>query len=347
MSLTVGVARDDRFLEHKTGHFHPEHPQRLTAIYRMLDQAFVGRVDFYTPEPASLEWIEKVHTPAYIKRILKTAEQRISSLAPDTPVSAGTYRAAWLAVGACLQGVDALVSGRCNAFFAMVRPPGHHAMADRAAGFCVFNNIAVAARYAVEKYGLDRILIIDWDIHHGNGIHDIFYDDPKVFYMSTHDIMLYPYSGALEETGSGPGKGCTMNIPIDRDMTEDDILYIYADILPSLFAGYRPRMVIVAAGFDAHTADPIGRSRWSDAVYAGITGLLVGLSRQSRPQASLLFSLEGGYDPQALTASVKTVLDTLLAGHEPETPTLKPGPAARDLVHSVRRIHSPLGVIHD
>lgn len=347
MGLTVGVARDGRFLEHKTGHFHPEHPHRLTAIHRMLDQAFADRVAFYTPEPATLEWIEKIHTPAYIKRILKTAEQRITSLAPDTPVSAGTYRAAWMAVGACLQGVDALVSGRCDAFFALVRPPGHHALADRAAGFCVFNNIAIAARYGIERYGLERILVIDWDIHHGNGIHDIFYDDPRVFYLSTHDIMLYPYSGALDETGSGPGKGYTMNIPIDRDMTDDDILYLYADILPSLFAGFRPQIIMVAAGFDAHSDDPIGRSRWSETVYAGITRLLIRPGRHLTPPAPLLFSLEGGYDPQSLTASVKAVLTTLLADHETETPRPNPGPAARDLVRKVRLIHSPMGVIHD
>lgn len=350
MGLTVGVARDDRFLEHKTGHFHPEHPQRLSAIYRMLDQSFADQVTFYKPEPAALEWIEKVHTPAYIKRILKTAEQRITSLAPDTPISAGTYLAAWLAVGACLQGVDALVSGRCDAFFALVRPPGHHALADRAAGFCVFNNIAIAARYAREKHELERILVIDWDIHHGNGICELFYDDPTVYYFSTHDIMLYPYSGALDETGGGPGKGYTMNIPIARDMTDEDILYLYNDILPSLFAGFRPRMVMVAAGFDAHTSDPIGRSRWSDAVYTGITRLLIRLSRQFHTPVPLLFSLEGGYDPPSLNASVKAVLTTLLTYHETEPPPEhrpKPDSAARDLSRTIRSIHLPLGVLHD
>ncbi len=347
MSLTVGIARDDRFLEHKTGHFHPEHPNRLAAIYRMLDQSFADRVIFYTPEPAALEWIEKVHTPAYIKRIMKTAEQRITSLAPDTPVSAGTYKAAWLAVGACMQGVDMLVSGRCDAFFALNRPPGHHALVDRAAGFCVFNNIAIAARYAIERYGLERILVIDWDIHHGNGIHDIFYNDPRIFYLSTHDIMLYPYSGAIEETGQGEGLGYTINIPIARDMTENDILYLYADILPSLFAGFRPQMVMVAAGFDAHSADPIGRSRWSEAVYAGITRLLIRMGRYLTPPAPLLFALEGGYDPQSLSASVKAVIEALLAHHEPKTPAPNPSPAAKDLARTVRRIHSPLGVIHD
>ncbi len=350
MNLTIGVSRDDRFLEHKTGHFHPEHPQRLTAIYRMLDQTFADRVKFFNPEPAALEWIEKIHTPAYIKRIMKTAEHRITSLAPDTPASASTYRAAWLAVGACLQGVDALVSGQYDAFFALARPPGHHALPDRAAGFCVFNNIAIAARYAIDRYGLERVLIIDWDIHHGNGIHDIFYEDPRVFYLSTHDIMLYPYSGELEETGRGKGEGYTMNIPLDRDMSENDILYLYAEILPLIFKGFKPAMVIVAAGFDAHSDDPIGRSRWSTSIYAGITRLLCALGRGLTPPAPLLLSLEGGYDPSSLNASVKAVLAALMKNREPEEPEIsgpQPDPAMRDLVKKIRMIHLPLGVIHD
>jgi acetoin utilization deacetylase AcuC-like enzyme len=349
-SLTVGISRDDRFLEHKTGHFHPEHPQRLTAIYRMLDQTFADRVKFFTPEPAALEWIEKVHTPAYIKRIMKTAEHRITSLAPDTPVSAGTYRAAWLAVGACLQGVDALLSDQCDAFFALVRPPGHHALADRAAGFCIFNNLAVAARYAMDQYGLERILIIDWDIHHGNGIHDIFYEDPRVFYLSTHDLMVYPYSGALEEIGRGKGMGYTMNIPLDRNATEKDILYLYAEVLSTIFKGFKPSMIMVAAGFDAHSDDPIGRSRWPTSVYAGITRLLCLLRRGLTTTPPLLLSLEGGYNPSALNASVKAVLSALIKDVEsevPEIPGHSPSPAMRELVEKIRMIHSPLGVIHD
>ena len=191
MGLKVGIARDERFLEHKTGHLHPEHPKRLTSIYRMIDQEFTGKVIDFKPQPAALEHIERVHTPGHIRQMLKTAELRLTSLAPDTPVSATSYLAAWVAVGACLQGVDYLIAHECDAFFALVRPPGHHALPDRAGGFCLFNNIAIAALYAIEKYKLERILVIDWDIHHGNGIHDFFYEDRRVFYFSTHDLMLY------------------------------------------------------------------------------------------------------------------------------------------------------------
>jgi acetoin utilization deacetylase AcuC-like enzyme len=343
MVLKVGIARDERFLEHKTGHFHPEHPNRLTSIYRMIDQEFSGKVIDFKPQPASLEQIERVHKPSHIRQMLKTAELRLTSLAPDTPVSATSYLAAWLAVGACIQGVDYLMAHECDAFFALVRPPGHHALPDRAGGFCLFNNIAIAAVYAIEKYKLERILVIDWDIHHGNGIHDFFYGDKRVFYFSTHDLMLYPYSGEIGQTGKGSGEGYTINIPLDRSFTDDDVIYIYQEILTPLINGYKPQLVMIAAGFDAHADDPIGRSRLTEKTYAGITGLLVELRKTHGP-FPLLFALEGGYDQRALTRSVKAVLTELVNEHEPDIAALSPSQDVIHLVASVREIHSPYGV---
>ncbi len=343
MGLKVGIARDERFLAHKTGHFHPEHPKRLSSVYRMIDQEFSEKLIDFKPEPASLEHIERVHTPGLIRQMLKTAELRLTSLAPDTPVSATSYIAAWLAVGACLQGVDRLMAQDCDVFFAFVRPPGHHALPDRAGGFCIFNNLAVAAVYAINTYGLARILIIDWDIHHGNGIHDFFYEDPRVFYFSTHDLMLYPYSGEIQQTGKNQGKGYTLNIPLDRSFTDDDVLYIYQQLLPPVVMGYAPQLVMVAAGFDGHKDDPIGRSQLSEKTYAGITALLVRL-RQNHGCFPMLFSLEGGYDQRALTQSVRAVLDALI--HENKTmDPLSPGPEAVRLVAMIREIHSSYGVL--
>ncbi len=344
MGLKVGIARDERFLEHKTGHFHPEHPNRLTSIYRMIDQELSGKVIDFKPEPASLEHIERVHTPGHIRQMLKTAELRLTSLAPDTPVSATSYLAAWLAVGACLKGVDCLMDHECDAFFALVRPPGHHALPDRAGGFCLFNNIAIAALYAIEKYKLERILVIDWDIHHGNGIHDFFYEDRRVFYLSTHDLMLYPYSGEMEQTGKGNGEGYTINIPLDRSFSDDDAIYIYQEILTPLINGYKPQLVMVAAGFDAHADDPIGRSRLTEKTYAGITALLVKL-RKTYEHFPLLFSLEGGYDQRSLTQSVKAVLAELINEHETNSKALTPSQDAVALVNSVRATHSRYGVL--
>ena len=344
MSLKVGIARDERFSEHKTGHFHPEHPNRLTAIYRMIDQDFADKVLNFKPEPAMLEHIERVHVPGHIRRILKTAEQRVTSLAPDTPISASSYLAAWLAVGACLQGVDQMMAKECDAFFALVRPPGHHALADRAGGFCIFNNIGIAAKYAIETYHLERILIIDWDIHHGNGIHDLFYDDPRVLYLSTHDLMLYPYSGEIDQTGAGPGEGYTVNIPIDRAFSDDDMIYVYREILTPLFLKYAPQFIMIAAGFDAHADDPIGRSRLSEKAYAGITRLLVSL-REVIASPPLLFALEGGYDLRALTRSVKAVISELINEQETDVTSLSYSQDAVNLVARVQKTHSKYGMI--
>lgn len=345
MGLNVGIARDERFLEHKTGHFHPEHPKRLDAVYRMIDRQFKDRLLSMPAEPATMEQIERIHSPAYIRRILKTADQRVTSLAPDTPISAESYMAAWLAAGACVKGVDTLMNKTCDAFFALVRPPGHHAMPDRASGFCLFNNIAIAARYALDRYGLGRILVIDWDIHHGNGIHDIFYDSPEVLYVSTHDPLLFPYTGALEEIGGDNARGYTVNVPIFREMTDDDMVGLYQALLKPLIKGYQPRLIMVAAGFDAHADDPIGRSRLTAAAYAGITGLLMTL-RLLAGDPPLFFALEGGYHQRALADSVQAVLTELTDGASP-LPEIPTSDAVRELVDRVRAIHAPYGVFHD
>lgn len=341
--MNVGITRDERFLKHKTGHHHPEHPKRLDAVYRMLDQYFRGRLLDIPAELATLEQIETIHSPAYIKRILKTAEQRLTSLAPDTPISADSYFAAWLAAGACIQGVESLMTGACDAFFGFVRPPGHHALPDKASGFCIFNNIAIAARYAMDRFSIDRILVIDWDIHHGNGIHDIFYGSDRVCYLSTHDPMMYPYTGDINQTGSGKGTGYTINIPIDREFSDNDMLYLYQEVLTPLITSYQPQLIMVAAGFDAHTGDPIGRSRLTHKFYGGITRLLMHVRKLSN-HAPLFYALEGGYDQRALADSIRAILTELLDDLS-SMPALSPHPKAKDLLKQINTIHSPYGFL--
>ena len=259
--MLTGIVRDDRYLEHMPGHSHPEHPSRLRTIHDMLDNTPAGNFIRIPAELATLEELELVHTPTYIKKVLKTAEQTHTSLAPDTPACARSYVSAWLAVGGCLRALDALVQRRCEACFCLVRPPGHHALPDRAGGFCFFNNLGVAAQTAATKYGIRKILIIDWDVHHGNGLQDLFYSDPSVLYFSSHDMLLYPYSGAMEETGTGSAAGYTVNIPLQRRFEDEDILHVYREILPAVIRRFEPELILVAAGFDAHKEDPIGRSR--------------------------------------------------------------------------------------
>lgn len=350
----IGIIFDERFLEHKTGHAHPEQPRRLAGIYRMIEREFMDRTIILRPEPATVEQVEMVHTPGHVRRILKTAEQRISSMAPDTQVSARTYMAAWLASGACVQGIDMLMEDKADAFFALVRPPGHHALAGKAGGFCIFNNIAIAARWAMHAHGKDRILVIDWDVHHGNGIHALFYSDPHLYYYSTHDTELYPYSGFLTDTGEGPGLGYTMNLPLSREMKDNDMVRLYEMTLLPVLAGYNPELIMVAAGFDAHAEDPVGKCGFTENLYGRLTRMIMDYYLCSRkPSPPLFFALEGGYDPPAVVRSVRNVLATLCGeerfAHAPETPAMKsPGAAsatADTIARQAMEIHRKYGIV--
>lgn len=346
MTHTVGIVKDERFLEHKPGHTHPENPTRLRAVYRMLDRDFSDSLINIEPEPAPLEQLELVHTPAYIKKVLKTADHSYTSLAPDTPASAKTYLASWLAVGGCLKGLDTLISQQCDLAFTFVRPPGHHALTDRAGGFCFFSNLGVTARYAIKKYSLRRILIIDWDVHHGNGLNDIFYADNEVLYLSTHDKLLYPYTGDLEEIGKGAGEGYSINIPVPRDFEDEDVFYLYKEIIAPIVLRFEPELILVAAGFDAHKDDPIGRSRLTEKAFGWLTQLFLEL-REEIERPPILFTLEGGYDPKALAHSIKAVLDVLTEQHRLIALPSAGSPKSEELIKKVKRIHARYGVWTD
>lgn len=346
MALKVGIVRDERYLDHMPGHTHPEHPRRLRGIYQMLDKDFPEGLILIQPELATLEQLELVHTPAYIQRVLKTADHKFTNLAPDTPTSSKTYLAAWLAVGGCINGLKAIRAGQCDVCFALIRPPGHHALRNRASGFCILNNLGITARYAQNKWKIRRILIIDWDIHHGNGLHELFYDEKEVLYFSSHDILLYPYTGNLEESGSGKGEGYTINIPIPRDLTDKEFYHIYRDILSPVMQSYVPELILVVAGFDAHVSDPIGRSRLDSKTFGWLTKLLLHL-REEIDQPPVLLALEGGYDQRALADSVKTVLKALTTDDNVKDPSDIETPRSSQLVEDVRNIHKKFGVWTD
>ena len=341
--MLTGIVRDERYLEHMPGHSHPEHPSRLRTIYDMLDKNPPGDLTDIPAELATLEELELVHTPTYVKKVLKTAEHAYTTLAPDTPACSRSYLSAWLAVGGCLRAIDSLMQHRCEACFCLVRPPGHHALPDRAGGFCFFNNLGISARYAAGKYGLRRILVIDWDVHHGNGLQDLFYSDPSVLYLSSHDALLYPYSGAMEETGAGAGTGYTVNIPLPRQFETEDILHIYRETLTPVIRRFRPELVLVAAGFDAHREDPIGRSRMTTQGFGSLTRLLLKLLPDAG-NPPLLLSLEGGYNPRALTDSVREVLTALILPKVDILPTTAPSPGAEALAAQVHKMHKPYRV---
>lgn len=343
MERKLCIIRDDRYLEHKPGLVHPEHPLRLEAVHRMLDRDFPGRVIAVRPEAATMDQLEMVHTPTYIKKVLRTADLDFTHLAPDTPAGPKTYLAAWLAVGGCLKALELLMTGECETAFALVRPPGHHALPDRAAGFCIFNNLAVTARQALNRFGLERILIVDWDVHHGNGIQHIFYGEREVLYFSTHYLSTFPQTGDWKETGAGAGLGYTVNIPLPKDTDDDDILHCYRDVLGPVFRRYEPQLVLVAAGFDAHRDDPLGRLALTAKSFGWLTRLVRGLA-DAAGRPPVLFALEGGYDLKGLADSVHEVIGALL-DLEPQAalphPDTERGAA---LVARARLTHGPYGV---
>lgn len=343
MALTIGVVRDVRYLEHKPGLVHPDSPNRLRSVYRMLDKDFPHSLLVVEPELVTLENLELVHTPEYVQQILSTAEMDFTTLAPDTPASAKTYMAAWLAVGGCIEGLKAVLSERCRACFCLVRPPGHHALADRASGFCIFNNLGVTARYAIEYCGVQRILIIDWDIHHGDAIQELFYRDNRVLYFSSHYMGWFPHTGDWEETGQGEGEGYNVNVPVFKEMDDMDIIHIYRDLLNPVVRAFRPELIMVAAGFDAHHRDPLGRTRLTEKSYKWLTQIVLQLSDAAK-SAPILMSLEGGYDNYALAASVREVLGVLtFEGRRERIPSGSTRRASQ-VIDKVFRIHKKYGI---
>jgi acetoin utilization deacetylase AcuC-like enzyme len=343
MTLKVGIIRDPTYLEHKTGHSHPEHPRRLGALFEMLDSEFSENLLHIKPLPVTLEQLELVHSAAYIKMVLKTADHPFTSLAPDTPTSRKSYLAAWLAVGGCLQGLNALMSGTCDVCICLVRPPGHHAMPNRAGGFCIFNNLAVVARYAQKRHDLSRILVVDWDVHHGNGLNDIFYHEKEVLYFSSHDKLLYPYSGEWEQTGQGEGEGYTINIPLPRTLNDAEFLELYREVLHPVSLRYRPQLILVAAGFDSHHLDPIGRSKLTEQIFGWLTQLLMEL-RGRIGDPPIMMALEGGYHPRALVLCLRQVLRNLVAKESEPGYQAVSTRQVKQLVQKVRRVHAKHGV---
>jgi len=338
LTRKIGVIRDERFLEHKPGLVHPEAPGRLRSVYRMLDKEFENRLVQIEPKLATLEQLQMAHTPTYIDLIMSTAERDFTPLSSDTFVSAKSYIAAWLAVGAGISAVDALMGEEVRACFSLVRPPGHHALADRAGGFCIFNNIGIAAKYAVEKYGLDRILIIDWDIHHGNALQDLFYRDSKVLYFSSHYMGWYPNTGDWDETGEADGAGYTVNVPVPKELEDDDITYLYQNVLNRIVRKYKPQFIIVAAGFDAHERDPLGRTHLTEKAYRTLTQIVLQMSDAGNG-VPIFFSLEGGYDNRALAESIREVLDMLAFDGRRDRLSLRSTKRAEEMLRKLRQTH--------
>jgi acetoin utilization deacetylase AcuC-like enzyme len=311
----TGYVFAQRYLLHDPGSWHPERPDRLKAIQSALEESeLLELLVRLRPDYAPLEWVERLHDPDYIRRFKEACEkgQAIFEV-QDCGISKESYQTALLAVGGVMLAVDVVTKGEVDNAFCAVRPPGHHAERDRALGFCFFNNVAIGAVYALEHYGLERVAIFDWDVHHGNGTQHLFESDPRVFYVSVHEDpqYCYPGTGYAREEGKGPGKGFNLNIPFPPRSGEEEYLEeINAKAIPRLLQ-FAPQLVLISAGFDAHSKDPLAHMNLNRSTYRQMTRLLLELAQETAG-GRLISVLEGGYNLEVLEECVEDHLRLLL-----------------------------------
>jgi acetoin utilization deacetylase AcuC-like enzyme len=309
---TTALLADPIFREHLAGREHPERPERFDAVVRGLRQAgLIERLARVDPRAATEEELLLCHTPEY----LRTAKQDVLSgrgslSTGDTDITPNSWDVAAQAVGGVLNAVDAVAAGTVRNAFCAVRPPGHHASAGRGMGFCFFNNAALAARYAQRRHGLERVLIVDWDVHHGNGTENIFCSDPTVFFFSTHQWPLYPGTGRADETGTGAGVGTTMNFPFPAGSGRKEILGAVENSLAPAAERFRPDLVVISAGFDSRLGDPLGRFTLTDRDFADLTRAAMEIAAR-HAGGRVVSVLEGGYNLDGLASAAAAHVEAL------------------------------------
>ncbi len=307
----TAVYRDDLFLQHQPGVTHPESSERLRVIFDELDKEPIGR-HFLFPQfsPASQDIIRLNHSETLVRRVADTSGRDHDYLDADTQTSADSYDAACLAAGALIDGIARIDQGEIDNGFCLVRPPGHHAERDQSMGFCLFNNVAVAARWAQKELGMQRIMIIDWDLHHGNGTQHSFYETDRVLYLSSHQYPYYPGTGALLETGKGGGEGYTINVPLAGGQGDIEFARIYNELVLPVVRQYKPELILVSCGFDIYDGDPLGAMRVSPDGFAWMTRSLVAVADEVC-SGKLLVTLEGGYNLTGMRDGALAVLTEL------------------------------------
>ena len=304
----TGVVKEARFMDHHMGAHHPESPQRLMVIYDMLEESDMqGQFIEIPVKSAEKDDILLIHSSDYVDKIASTSGQEYIYLDPDTQTSSGSYDASLLAVGGLCEAITMVRSGELDNAFALVRPPGHHAERTRAMGFCLFNNVAIGARFAQEKLGLGRILVVDWDLHHGNGTQHSFEDDPSILYFSTHQYPYYPGTGNHNETGIGKGEGFTINVPLSTGYGDGEFIGIFERILRPVTVEFDPDLILVSAGFDIYDGDPLGGMDVTPKGFGLLTRSIMEMANACCG-GKVVLTLEGGYSLQGLKDSVKEVL---------------------------------------
>jgi acetoin utilization deacetylase AcuC-like enzyme len=300
----TGLVYSDVYLQHDPGPQNPESPERLRAIIRALEGARLReKLIQIAPAPAEVKWIARIHDRTYIERVREACERAPADLDGDTAVSKDSFAVALLAAGGLLKAVDAVVAGKVRNAFCAVRPPGHHATRNRAMGFCLFNNVAIAAQYIRDRHHLSRVLIVDWDAHHGNGTQEAFYNDPNVLYFSTHQFPCYPGSGTASERGEGAGLGFTVNVPMRPGSGDAEYLGAFREILLPAAEKFKPDFVLISAGFDAHEGDPLTNLNVTAAGFRRMTEMVKGIAER-HCGGRMVSVLEGGYHLEYLGESV-------------------------------------------
>ena len=289
------VIYDDIYLKHDTGPNHPENPTRLINTIKHLESTGIWqKLNIKKPRIATKEEVSMVHSISHIEKVAELARTGGGYLDPDTYVSSNSYNAALYATGALFTAIDLIMNKKSNNAFCLVRPPGHHATPTRGMGFCLFNNVAVAAKYIQSKYNLNRIVIIDWDVHHGNGTQDAFYEDPSVMYFSMHRYPFYPGTGKKEEIGKGEGSGFTINVPLDYDTESQEYLETFKDIMEKRIKQFNPQFILISSGFDAYRLDPVGSLGLGASEYNTLTKLTQNIAKDCC-KGRIVSCLEGGY----------------------------------------------------
>jgi acetoin utilization deacetylase AcuC-like enzyme len=306
----TAIVTDRRYLKHFAGRSHPERPERIEVMIQMAESLKRDHLLFRAPRAATREEVALCHRPDYIAVVERTSHLDRFDFDPDTHTSRDSYQTALLAAGGVLTAAEAVLDGAAENAFAMVRPPGHHALPNRAMGFCFFNNVAITAEWLIRHKGFKRVMVIDWDLHHGNGTQDIFYDSSEVLYTSTHQFPHYPGTGSMQEVGAGEGLGYTVNAPMPAEYGDPEYLRIFDELIIPIGRAFQPQFILVSAGFDCHWRDPLGEMQVTE---DGFTQMMRRIKRLAAEccGGKIVAALEGGYNLEAIANSGAAVIEEL------------------------------------